>query len=230
MLDQILRQKYKHIFSLKKSLKERPCKFLFDKIFSVIVIIFTSPIFIAIIISYIINGFVNPKDRGSIFTPYIASDRGRKFKKYKFRLVKESLIDQELRKEYDINAYASEWNKENLTYVGRFLKRYYLDELPQILNILIGDISFVGTRPLAWRDYQRDIAKGNVSRKILKAGLFSQTHVQKGTPEFNNLELEYDYIEKYMKFPVFLLLWLDCKIMARGIAMIFKGKGNLPPS
>lgn len=219
------RERYKEIFALKEPLRGRTCKLIFDKFFSLTAVIIASPIFIAIFTAYFLDGIIHPEHRGSIFAPYIASTAGRKFNKYKFRLAKESLVDQEARKKGDYRAYPSQFEPANLTCVGKFLKKYYLDELPQIFNILKGDISFVGPRALAWEHYQRDLSQGNVARKLQKAGLFSYSHTRKGTPDFGRPELDYKYIEEYMKLSAPSLLWADIKIMARGIKMILEGKG-----
>lgn len=220
-----VKERYKGIFALKEPLRERICKLIFDKLFSLIAIIVASPIFIAILIAYFLDGIIHPEHKGSIFAPYIASTCGRKFNKYKFRLAKESLVDHEARKRGDYRAYPSQFKPANLTRVGKFLKKYYLDELPQIFNIFKGDISFVGPRPFAWEHYQRDLSQGNVARKLQKAGLFSYSHTRKGTPDFGKPELDYDYMEQYMKLSALSLLWTDIKIMAKGIKMILEGKG-----
>lgn len=221
-----LKDRYKEIFALKKPLKERPLKLVFDKVFSMVMIILLSPIFVAVYIAYFLDGLIHPEHRGPVLAPYMASTCGRKFMKYKFRLAKETLIDKETRKSGGYSsAFHSQKEPENLTCVGRFLKKYYLDELLQIVNVLKGDMSFVGPRPLAWEHYLMDVEQGNVTRKLLKAGIFSQTHVRKGTPLFHRPDLEYDYIEKYMKLPALLLLLLDIEIMARGVKMILEGKG-----
>lgn len=220
-----MKEKYKDIFALEKPAKERFCKLAFDKIFSMAMIILSSPVFALIFVAYFLDGIIHPEHRGSLFIYYLASNCGRKFKKYKFRLAKESLIEHEARKRGDIRAYPSECDPANLTCVGRFLKKHYLDELPQLFNILKGNMSFVGPRPLAWEHYERDIKQGNITRRVLKAGLFSETHTRKGTPDFKNTELEYEYIKKYMNLPALSLLWADVKIIARGIKMILEGKG-----
>lgn len=220
-----LREKYKDIFDLKKPLKERFAKSLFDRIVSIFVLFLGLPVFLIIAIGYLIDGAFHPQNRGSIFIWYIASSQGKKFKKYKFRGVKDNLINKELRDKGDWHAYPYERQPQNITFMGKFLTKYYLDEMPQIFNIIKGDISFVGPRALAWHHYQRDIKQGNVARMLLKAGIFSESHTRKGTRLFGKPKLEYEYIDKYIKLSSWQLLWTDFKIISRGIKMILEGKG-----
>ena len=219
-----MREKYKEIFALKKPLKERPCKWIFDKCFSIIAIFFASPAFLLIFCAYFIDSLFHPEHRGSLFISYFASDRGRKFIKYKFRISKRCLIDKSLREKYDVKAYPKEI-PENLTCVGKFLKKGYLDELPQLFNIAKGDMSFVGTRAIGWEAYQALLRSGYVHKKVLKAALWSETDTRKGTPDLGNLDLEYDYIKKYMELPAWRLLLVDFKIITRGIKQNIEAKG-----
>ncbi|MFH1148085.1 MAG: hypothetical protein V1736_10320, partial [Pseudomonadota bacterium] len=73
--------------------------------------------------------------------------------------------------------------------------------------------------------YQRDLEQGNVTRYLLKGGLLGLGHVMKGTPEFGNPMYEYEYADRYLKLSPFGLLWLDLKIIGRGIKVILQGKG-----
>ena len=221
-----IKEKYKVVFALKKPLKERLSKSIFDKIFATMIIILSIPVFAIIYFAYFLNALIYPEDKGPVIFSYVASSCGKVFHKHKIRVVKVNKeIVERARKSPFYSAYPSEWKQENLTHVGKFLKRCYLDELPQIFNVLKGDISFVGPRSLAWRHYKKDIENGNINRKVLKAGLFSESHVRKGTPYFCDPDLEYGYIEKYMKLPALALLWTDIKIIARGIKMILERKG-----
>ena len=224
---QELRRKYKEIFDLKEPVKERLCKAISDKVFAVIVIVLAAPFFIGIAIVMFLDGLVRLEHRGPIFAFYIAVSRGEKFMKYKFNIAKGSRIVREARKRGDFSAYPSSWEPTNLTCVGKFLKRHYLDELPQILNVIKGDISLVGIRPLALEHYNMDLQNGHPRRKLIKAGIFSQTHVRKGTPDYENAELDYEYIDKYISLPAFLLLWFDLTIIAKGLKMILTGEKKL---
>ena len=220
-----LKKKYQHIFALNQPLEDKLLKLLFDKMVAASALLLASPIFSVVYLAYLIEGLMIPESKGPLFFSYIAASAGRKFRKYKIRLIKTSYIDQELAKRGDWHAYSAEWTPESRTYVGRFVKKFYLDELPQFYNILRGDMSVVGPRPLAWHHYQRDLEQGNVNRKVLKGGLLGLGHIMKGTPEMGNPVYEYDYIDKCMTLSSLGLLWFDLKIIGKGIKVIFEGKG-----
>jgi lipopolysaccharide/colanic/teichoic acid biosynthesis glycosyltransferase len=223
--DNDLKKKYRHLFVLKQPLRNRVCKLAFDKVVAASALVLSAPILVALYLSYLIEGLIIPESKGPLFFSYIASSAGKKFRKYKIRLIKTSYIDQEGAKRGDWHAYSAEWTPESRTYVGRFVKKFYLDELPQFYNILRGDMSIVGPRPLAWHHYRKDLEQGNVTRKLLKGGLVGLGHVMKGTPEMGNPVFEYEYIQSYMTLSPLGLLWLDLKIIGKGIRVILEGKG-----
>lgn len=224
--DNVILKKFAYIFKLKSSLKMKYSKLIFDKIISFLFLCLFLPLLILIKILFIIEGFLIPENKGPMFFSYNAVSQGKLFPKYKIRLIKTQYIESEGAKRGDWIAYAAEWNDESRTYVGAFVKKFYLDEIPQFWNVLRGDMSIVGPRPLAVIHYERDLAQGNVTRKLLKGGLLGLGHIMKGKPEFGNPIYEYEYIDQYIKRSELELLLLDLKIIWRGILLILKGGGH----
>ena len=221
-----LRKKYSYIFQEQYLIKEKILKFVFDKILAIIFLGLTFPVIVLLKFLFVIEGLVIPENKGPMFFSYNAVSQGKVFPKYKIRLIKTKYIEPEGAKLGDWLAYSNEWNEESRTYVGTLVKKFYLDEIPQFWNVLLGDMSIVGPRPLAVIHYERDLAQGNVARKLLKGGLLGPGHIMKGKPEFGNPIYEYEYIDQYIKRSELSLLWLDLTIIWRGIILISKGGGH----
>ena len=144
-----IKEKYHHIFALKEPLGDRLPKLIFDKMVAGLLLLAASPILLLLRIAYFIEGLLIPENKGPMFFSYNAVSAGKIFPKYKIRLIKTSYIDQEGAARGDWIAYSAEWSPESRTYVGSFVKKFYLEELPQFYNILRGDMSIVGPRPLS---------------------------------------------------------------------------------
>jgi lipopolysaccharide/colanic/teichoic acid biosynthesis glycosyltransferase len=221
-----VKQKYSNIFSNQFILPNRYLKIGFDKLVALMFLLVSLPIVILLKLSFVIEGLIIPENRGPMFFSYNAVSNGKVFPKYKIRLIKKIFIDPIGAERGDWIAYSAEWNEDSRTYVGAFVKKFYLDEIPQFWNVLRGDMSIVGPRPLAVIHYERDLAQGNVTRKLLKGGLLGLGHIMKGKPEFGNPIYEYEYIDQYIKRSELGLLWLDLTIIWRGILLILKGGGH----
>ena len=222
----LIKKRYAHIFALENEIPSKFLKLFFDKILAITLLFFCIPILLLIKLAYVIEGFLFPENEGPMFFSYNAVSQGKIFPKYKIRLIKKKFINLKAAKKGDWSAYSAEWNEKSRTYVGAFVKKFYLDEIPQFFNVLKGDMSIVGPRPLAIVHYERDYAQGNVTRKLLRGGLLGLGHIHKGKPDFGNPIYEYDYIDQYIKRSEIGLLWLDLKIIWSGILLILKGGGH----
>lgn len=221
-----IRQTYKHIFELKEALPPRLFKTLFDKIVALVMLSIAAPIMLLLKLAYLIEGLLIPENAGPMFFYYHAVSAGKIIPKHKIRLIKQKYIEPEGAKRHDWIAFSAEWTPDSRTHVGEFVKKYYLDELPQFWSVLKGDMSIVGPRPISVLHYERDKAQGNVTRSLLRGGLLGLGHINKGTSEMGNPLYEYEYIDQYLKRTSFGLLMLDLWIIWKGIQVIVKGEGH----
>lgn len=218
-------KKYPHVFELKEPLPPRFFKVLFDKLVAILLLLISAPILLLLKFAFLIEGLLIPENRGPMFFYYNGISAGKLIPKYKIRLIKTKYIEPEGAKRHDWIAYSAEWTPDSRTYVGQFVKKFYLDELPQFWSVLVGDMSIVGPRPLSVMHYERDRAQGNVTRLLLRGGLLGLGHINKGTLEMGNPFYEYEYVDQYLKRSSFRLLCLDLWIIWRGILVIIKGGG-----
>jgi lipopolysaccharide/colanic/teichoic acid biosynthesis glycosyltransferase len=220
-----IKTRYQHIFALTAPLPIRWPKYVFDKVLALFFLTIAAPVLLLIKIAYSIEGLLIPENRGPMFFSYRAISHGRVIPKYKIRLIKTRFIDPVGAAKGDWHAFSAEWSEDSRTHVGHFVKKFYLDELPQFYSVLKGDMSIVGPRPLAVHHYERDRDQGNVTRYLLKGGLLGLGHIMKGTPEMGNPIYEYEYADRYLNLSPMRLLWLDISVITRGIKVILQGKG-----
>lgn len=221
-----IKQKYKHIFEFNDPLPPRFFKIAFDKLVALVFLSLSVPILFVLKIAYLIEGWCIPENAGPMFFYYWGVSAGKQIPKYKIRLIKKKYIEPEGAKHHDWIAFSAEWTPNSRTYLGEFVKKYYLDELPQFWSVLKGDMSIVGPRPISVLHFERDKAQGNVTRSLLRGGLLGLGHINKGTSEMGNPIYEYEYVDEYLKRSSFSLLMLDLWIIWKGIQVIVKGGGH----
>jgi lipopolysaccharide/colanic/teichoic acid biosynthesis glycosyltransferase len=217
---------YPHIFALRSPLRPRALKSLFDKLVAAGLLLLALPVLLVLKLCFLIEGLLVPETRGPMFFFYWAVSAGRPIRKYKIRLIKPRFIDPEGARQGEWLAYSAEWNPQSRTRTGRLVKKFYLDELPQFYCVLKGEMSIVGPRPLSVMHYQRDLDQGNNARLLLRGGLVSLAHNQKGSPEMGNPAYEYQYVNAYLtRSPIGLLL-LDLNILWKSLRLVAKGGGH----
>jgi lipopolysaccharide/colanic/teichoic acid biosynthesis glycosyltransferase len=116
-----------------------------------------SPLIIVLLAVLSVNMIVSRGDRGGYFYREPRVSRGQLFGLLKFRTLRRDVLDQM----HAANGHARlyEADSDNLTWTGRrLLKPWYLDEVPQLLNVLRGDMSLVGPRPWPPEMVRRQVA------------------------------------------------------------------------
>ena len=206
-----MEQNYTYIYDGMNAF-EREVKRWFDFIFALIFRILSSPLFL---VCYIV---IRRDDNGPVFYKQERIGRfGRPFTIYKFRSM---IVNAE---ENGPELYNATEDKR-LTKAGKFLRSHHLDELPQLWNVLKGDMSFVGPRPER-KFYIDQIMKHDCRYKYLyqiRPGVTSYATLYNGYTDtmekmLKRLEMDLDYLKRRS-------WWEDLKIMCLTVVHVAVGK------
>lgn len=184
---------------------QRIVKRMIDLICSSLLLLITLPIMLITAVT------VKLYDGGPILYKQIRCTRGMKeFNIYKFRSMR---VDAEK----DGVARLATVADDRITPIGRFIRKVRIDELPQLLNILKGDMSFIGPRPERPEiisQYLEEIPEFRYRTKV-KAGLagYAQVYGKYNTTPYDKLKLDLFYIENYTTWLDFKLMLLTLKIL-----------------
>ncbi len=149
--------------SLSKKKNSLALKRFFDVFTSIILLCLLSPVFIILAV------WIKSDSKGPvIFKQYRVTSYGRKFKIYKFRTM---VTDAE-----KLGSQVTSDNDARVTRVGKKIRSCRLDELPQLFNIIKGDMSFVGTRPEVPR-YVKQYTPEMYATLLLPAGVTSKASI-----------------------------------------------------
>ena len=175
-----------------------------DVVISIIGIIISSPIMILCALA------VKMYDRGPVFyRQERLTQNGKSFRIFKFRSM---FVNSEAN-----GARLASKHDSRITPVGRVLRNLHFDELPQLFNVLAGDMSLVGPRPERkelMKEYQREIPEFYYRLKV-KAGLtgYAQVYGKYNTTPYDKLKLDLFYIENYSVFMDIKLMFLTFRIL-----------------
>lgn len=195
-------------------------KRLFDIVISFVATIIISPLLIILWL------LVKLTSKGpGIYTSIRVGKNGKKFKFYKFRSMvvnaeemKKDLMNQNEMKD---GVYFKMKDDPRITKIGKFLRKTSLDELPQLFNILKGDISIVGCRPCLVEEYEK-MSEYQKQRFLVSAGLTGEWQVRARSTSSSFEEVvkyDLDYIQNKRGF------WYDIKLIFLTIGVVLSGKG-----
>lgn len=194
------------------SAKMKVVKRFLDVVGAVVCMVILSPVFLIIYLAIKIGGSNNV-----IYRQERIGYKGRPFMILKFRTMKSD-------SEPEGKPMLAEVSDDRLTRIGKFLRERHLDELPQLWNVLRGDMSFVGPRPER-RYFINLIRKENTDYDyvlLMKPGLTSDATLYNGYTDtmekmLIRLNMDLEYLQKRS-------LWVDTKIVLTTVAFILKGK------
>ncbi|WMX54283.1 sugar transferase [Peribacillus sp. R9-11] len=186
-------------------------KIFFKRVIDLILAVIALPFWL--IILAIVSSIIYFQDKGPIFynAPRLG-ENGKVFKMYKFRSMKVNAPDIR-------NKDGSTFNAENdprLTKIGKFIRKTSLDETPQLLNIIKGDMSIIGPRPDL--PEHEALYEGNENRKLeVRPGVtgFNQAYYRNTVPWKERIQHDIYYIDN-------LSLWLDIKIFFKTAVSVLK--------
>lgn len=212
----LCRYNMREIYRRKSAVYKR-IKRVMDVLLSAAALIILSPVFL------VTAAAIKCEDRGRVFFVQQRAGKDMKaFSMYKFRSMYVNAEERlnEMMKDNEQTGHAFKIkNDPRITRTGKFIRRFSIDELPQLLNVIKGDMSIVGPRPIltfqmeACSQYERQ-------RLIVQPGLtcYWQIGGRANVTWEEWVEMDLNYIED-------MSLWTDLKMIVKTIPVVFSGDG-----
>ena len=188
-------------------------------------VLLLAPVFALVVLAMGLDAALVRRDRG----PWLYRERrvsqGREFDLLKFRTLRRAVLERAAGDE--AHARVHERESGSLTWAGRrLLKPWYLDELPQLLNVLRGDMSIVGPRPWPPSMVAAQLAEGLTYRNEVVAGWTGPAQVHKGVTESSGYsELDLEYVSRCRSASALGLVRLDLSYLWRIVRVMAIGEG-----
>lgn len=196
------------------------CKRVFDLVMSIFALVVLSPVFLAVAIA------IKCEDGGKVFYCQTRLTKNQKeFKMFKFRSMCPD-ADKKLEELLQYNemkgpAFKME-NDPRITKVGHFIRKTSIDELPQLLNIIMGDMTIIGPRPPLPREVEQ-YTPYQLHRLDVKTGLACY-HECQGRSEDKDFD---KWVESDLKYIRERSFWTDLKVIFWTIRVVLTGKGAM---
>lgn len=195
-------------------------KRFFDIVLSLFALIVLSPLFLVIAI------IIKCGDGGSVFYSQVRLTKGgREFKMYKFRSMcknADQMLDQ-LMEQNEMEGPAFKMKDDpRITKVGRFIRKTSIDELPQLWNIIKGDMSIIGPRPPLVREVE-EYTPYQMHRLDVKTGLacYRECFGRSNIHDFD------EWVESDLKYIRERSLLVDLKVILYTIKVVLTGEGAM---
>ena len=196
------------------------CKRIFDIVMSTLALIVLSPVFLAVAIA------IKCEDGGKVFFKQDRMTKGAKvFGMYKFRSMcpdAESKLDELMdQNEMEGPAFKME-NDPRITKVGKFIRKTSIDELPQLINIIKGEMSIIGPRPPLVREV-KEYTPYQMHRLDVKTGLscYRECYGRSNIHDFD------EWVESDLKYIRERSFWTDIKVILLTIKVVIKCEGAM---
>ncbi len=182
-----------------------------DLLTSIIILPFLTPFLLLLAIAIRIESTGSP-----LFIQERMGFRGRTFKMLKFRTMYTNLKG---------SSFTHSFDDPRVTKIGRIIRKYRIDELPQVINILLGQMSFIGPRPESYelsQWYEKDVPFF-AYRHVVRPGISGWAQVEQGyAAEVDGMKVKLEYDFYYIKNFSF---WLDLLITIKTVKTILTGFG-----
>ena len=201
-------------------------KRVFDVVVSFVALLILSPVVLLIVITMFLEMMVKADSSGKVFYKETRISQGEAFTLYKFRIFKESKLNGAKDSNGFVHTKDLEKDERNLTWTGRILKRIYMDELPQLINVLKGDMSLVGPRPTNMVNFKKRFAQGKRAKYLLRAGITGYFQSHKGRKmKLDQEELDMIYAGYCKNKPGWWVLLYDIKILLITMYTVLRAEG-----
>lgn len=222
--------------TLRRKLFLKRC---FDRLLALALLLVLWPIILAVVLFIRLEGLRRRELAGPAFHGEIRVSAGRPFRIWKFRTVPMPVVAW-IGERPEVRSISKA--RKHRTPMGKLILNWYLDELPQLWNILRGEMSFVGPRPQPVQFYEHQLTQGLHALEQLPGGLLGIPQACKGNAayvaRFREMAKDYTgrtdypacmdelYLQKVLRSSALGVLAFDLTILARGVRTVLAGGGG----